>query len=89
MSIYARIARKSSCIGKSQSSCHASCYAGRYCYASHTYFDSDIYEAYCNCIQRIDNLDAIRKLTPIKNRLSAIAIMLETCHNGEAGRRNR
>lgn len=40
---------------------------------------SDSYEAYCKCIQRIDNLDAIRKLTltPIKNRLSAIAIMLE------------
>lgn len=42
--IYARIARyfidrKSSFIGKSQSSCHASCYAGRYCYASCAYFD--------------------------------------------------
>ena len=40
---------------------------------------SDSYDAYCKSIQRINNLEAIRKLTytSIKKRLDAIAITLE------------
>lgn len=39
---------------------------------------SDIYEAYCNFIKRLDNLEAILKpIYTIKKRLSAIAITLE------------